>query len=229
MFFLKLFYELALLAILAGGVYIGIKKGFVSIMAKPVKLFASILLAIGLADGFATVFITPVIEKPVTNHIAGFLYEHCPTLTAATASEQLPTLLKISAAIFNIDINGITATSETDIITSIVRHLAHPAIHVVGVVISFVLVYFIGRLLFTLAFYLINRFCKGGIVGKANKTLGIIFGFSLAFIAAWAFAGFSEFIFNTAAFETTAMADYRGWLLYRFFNSFSPIELLLSF
>lgn len=229
MFVLKLFYELLLLAILAGGVYVGIKKGFISIMAKPVKFFASILLAFGICNGFAKVFVTPVIDAPITNYIAGFLRDNCPTLTAATAAEELPTLLKIAAAIMGIDVKAIQATADTDFITAAVGELASPAIHIVAVVISFVIVYFIGRLLFTLAFYLINRFCKGGIVGNVNKTLGIIFSFSLAFMVAWAVAGFSEFIFNTPVFASTAMVDYNGWILYRFFNSFSPIELLLSF
>ncbi len=230
MVFLKALLELILLGILGGGVYLGIKKGFISIMAKPVKVFASFMLAVAICGGFARLVIAPIIEAPITNYISSFLYENCEYITPDTAADELPTLLKISAAAFNIDVYAIASNAEGDIISTIVSELASPAIYVIAVVISFFAVYFIGRLLFSLAMYIVDVLLKGGIIGKINKTLGIVFGVCIAFIGAWAFAGFVKFILNTPILASSnSVAAFRGGLLYRFFNSFSPIELLLSF
>ncbi len=230
MVFLKIILELILLGMLGAGVYLGITKGFINIMAKPVKTFASIMLAFAICGGFARIIVAPVIQKPITNYISSFLYENCSSITPETAADELPTLLKMSAAAFNIDINLITAGTDGDIITAIVSTLADPMIYVIAVIISFVIVYFLGRLIFNLALFIVDMVVKGGILGKVNKTLGIIFGICLAFMGAWAFAGFFEFILNTPIFASNeAVMTFRGGLLYRFFNSFSPIELLLSF
>lgn len=228
MIFLEILLDLILLALIGGGVYIGIKQGFVSIMAKPVKLFASLLLAYAACGGFASIFVVPFIEAPITNYITDFLYENCSALTPVTIADELPTLLKIGAAVFDINVYEIAANAEGDVIHAIVSHLASPSIYVVAVVISFALVYVIGRLIFAGIMFLVKYFFKDGILGTVNKTMGIVFATCLAFIAAWALAGFLEFIFNTPLFAE-GMTDFNGGLLYRFFNSFSPIELLLSF
>lgn len=228
MIVLDIILDLVLLGLIGGGVYIGIKQGFISIMAKPVKLFASLLLAYAICGGFATVFIVPCIEAPITNYITDFLYKNCSALTPVTIADELPTLLKIGAAVFDIDVYDIAANAEGDVIHAIVSHLAQPSIYVIAVVISFAIVYVLARLLFAGIMFLVNYFFKDGILGKVNKTMGIIFSVALAFIASWALAGFLEFIFNTPLFAE-AMAEFDGGLLYRFFNSFSPIELLLSF
>ena len=228
MIVLEIILDLILLGLIGGGVYIGIKKGFISIMAKPVKLFASLLFAYATCGGFANVFVVPFIEAPITNYITDFLYKNCEGLTPVTIADELPTLLKIGAAVFDINVYEIAANAEGDVIRAIVGHLAHPSIYVIAVVISFALVYVIARLLFAGAMFLVNYFFKDGVLGKVNQIMGIVFATALAFIVAWALAGFLEFIFNTPLFAE-GMVDFNGGLLYRFFNSFSPIELLLSF
>ena len=230
MFLFKLLLELILLGILGLGVYFGLKNGFVSIMARPVKLFAAIMLAIAICSGVARVVIVPIIDAPITNYISSFLYDNCSAITPETTADEVPTLLKISAAVFNIDLYAVALKAEGNVIEAIVSNLADPAIYVISVVISFVLCYIIGRVLFSILLFLIDVFVKGGLLGRVNRTLGVIFGIGVAFIGAWAFTGAVEFILNTQIFAGSdlSMAS-NGGMLYRFFNSFSPIELLLRF
>ena len=228
MIVLEIFLDLILLGLVGAGVYIGIKQGFILIMAKPVKLFASLLFAYATCAGFASIFVVPMIEAPITNYITDFLYKNCSALTPDNVAGELPTLLKIGAAVFDINVEQIARDAEGDVIHAMVTHLAGPSIFVIAVIISFGIVYLLARLLFMGGMYLVNYFFKDGILGKVNKTMGIVFASCLAFIAAWALAGLLEFIFNTPLFAE-GMKDFNGGLLYRFFNSFSPIELLLSF
>ena len=230
MFVLKMLLELILLGVLGAGVYLGLKVGFVSIMAKPVKIFASLMLAVAICGGLARGIIAPIIDAPITNYISSFLYENCSAITPESTVDELPTLLKISAAVFNIDVYAVAANANGNIIEAIVSTLADPAVYVIAVVISFALAYLIGRFIFSFALFLIDVFVKGGLLGKINKSLGVVFGVGIAFICAWAFAGFVEYILNTRIIALSeAVSSFRGGLLYGFFNSFSPIELLLRF
>ena len=230
MFLLKMLFELILLGVLGAGVYLGLKRGFVSMMARPVKIFASIMLAIAICGGVARSVIVPIIDAPITNYIASFLYENCAGITPETTADELPTLLKIAAAIFNIDTYSVALNSDGRVIEALVTNLAEPAIYVIAVIISFLLSYVLGRSLFSLALFLVDVFVEGGLLGKINKSLGMVFGILIAFICAWAIAGFIEFALHSPFIvSNAAMANFRGGLLYRFFNMFSPIEILLRF
>jgi hypothetical protein len=230
MFLLEMLLELILSAVLCAGAYFGIKRGFVSIMAKPVKVFASIMLAMAICTGVARTIVVPIIDAPITNYIASFLYDNCSSITPEITADELPTLLKISAAIFNIDVYAVAVNANGKVIEAIVANLAEPAIYVIAVIIAFVLTYILGRLLFSLALFLIDVLVKGGLFGKINKSLGVVFGISIAFICAWATVGFISFALSTPMFASNVVSeDFRGGLLYRFFNNFSPIELLLRF
>lgn len=222
--------DILLVAIVLIGAFIGIKKGFVKIAAKPVKFFASLGLAILICTGVAEAVVAPMIEEPIANYVSEFLYSNCENVTAENAADELPTLLKISAAIFNIDIAEVTEGAGNAVLDAIVENLTTPVINVVSVIIAFVLVYIAASILFSIALMLINLIFSNGILGVFNRTLGFVFTGAVFLIISWALAVLLEFVFHLPAFEGVAFInDFNGGFIYNFFNTYSPIELLLSF
>jgi hypothetical protein len=71
---------------------------------------------------------------------------------------------------------------------------------------------------------LVDLIFSNGVFGALNKTLGGISGAIIAFAAAWALSVLIEFLYhiNGTGLENPGF-------LYTFFNTYSPIELLLSF
>lgn len=227
---MKVIIDILLCAIIVIGTIFCVKKGFVEIAAKPVKFIASLILAFNLCAGVAEAIIAPMLYNPVVNYISEFMYENCSSITVENAADELPTILKIAAAIFNIDISEAAANGGAAIIDNIINALAAPVINVIAVIFSFVIVYFLAKLLLTLAIWIINLLCSGGIIGAVNKILGFVFGAFLSVIVAWATAVILDVIFHLPAFETSELiSNFEGGVFYRFFNTYNPIELLLSF
>lgn len=221
--------DLLLLGIIAYGVYYGIKKGFVKIAEKPMKTSLSLILAYTCCRGFGMWVIAPLVRGPITGYISDFMYRNMPNVTPETAAEDLPTLLKMAAAAFDIEISSAAASGKSYIDT-LITTLAEPVVGFVAVVVGAIALFFIGKLLFTLAFYLLNKFCSKGLLGKINKILGIIFGIFMFILTSWGVAVAISILFNLPMFsDFELLSEFRGGLLYRFFNTFNPIELMLRF
>lgn len=222
---MSIFVEILLWVILVIGIALGIKSGFIRMAAKPTKLILSLVLAFSLCTSVANGIVAPIIEQPITNYIYEFLVENCPEINIDNVAQELPTILKMAAGMYGIDIEEIVAQNAgRDIIAEITATLAEPVISIFALIISFVLLYVISKLLITLALSLIDLVFSNGVFGALNKILGGISGAIISFAVAWAVAVFIEFLYHING----AGLDNPG-ILYTFFNTYSPIELLLSF
>ena len=160
---LKIIVDLVLIGIILAGVYLGYTRGFTKIIARPVKFIASLALAFTACVGFADAIIIPMISAPIQGYVANFLYENCANVTPDNVMQELPTLLKIAAAAFGIDIEAIASGAvTTQIVDAIIENLTVPVIRVIGIVLSFVAVYLLGRLGFAVLFFIIDTVFAGG-------------------------------------------------------------------
>ena len=226
---LAIFIDLLLLGVIAFGVYYGITKGFVSMAVKPFKTAASIAFAYVCCPWFADLIVAPIIKAPITGYVSDFMYKNMSGVTPETAAGELPTLLKMAAAAFNVNITDGAMSSE-NYLDTLVNTVTTPVVNVIAIVVSAIALFFIGRLLFNLAFFLLNKFCNAGLLGKINKTLGMIFGIFIFVLISWGLAVVLSLIFNLPVFDGNEMiSSFEGFILYRFFNAFNPLELLLSF
>ena len=231
MLFLEIVIDLILAAVIAAGIFLGYKKGFTKILARPVKLIASLAIAFSACAGFADAIIAPMIGAPIRGYVANFLYDNCAALTPENISEELPTLLKIAAAAFGIDVEALASGAAVNaLLDEIIANLTTPVINVISIALSFVAVYLLSRLGFAIAFFVIDIVFGGGVLGAINKVLGVIFSTAFAFIVAWALAVVLDLIFNLPAFaDNEFIRGFDGGILYSFFNNYNPMELLLSF
>lgn len=222
---MPIFTEILLWAIIAVGAALGIRSGFIRMAAKPVKFVLAIILAFSLCTVFAEGIVVPIIEKPITNYIYEFLLENCPEINPQNIMDEIPTILKMAAGMYGIDLEEMAAQyADKDIILEITNALSAPVIEIFSVIISFVIVYLLSKLLVSLALALLDLIFSDGIFGALNRVLGGVSGTVLAVVAAWAVAVIMEFLFHI-----NADGMENAGFLYTLFNTYSPIELLLSF
>ena len=222
--------DLIIAAIVIIGAVVGIKRGFVATVAKPVKWFAAIAIAFALCVSFADTVVQPMIEEPITNQISDYVSEKCADINGENANEKLPTLLKLSATIVGLDLSEITAIGTEEYITELVNQISEPATHLVSVIISFFLIYFASKILLAIAIAIINKIFQVGVFGFFNKILGFVFGTAFAFIIAWALTAVFGYVSSLAVFEGVEwLAEFNGGYIYKFFKEISPLDLLLSF
>ena len=209
------------------------KKGFINLAAKPVKFVATVAISIGLCSSFANGVIHPVIDAPITNYITDFIYENCQDITAANVADELPTLIKISAALVGINVEEVLSDASNSgeaIVDAIVAHFTTPVLNVVSIVISFVLLYIISGILISFAIWILNSIFKTGLFGLLNKVFGVFFGIACSMITGWILVAVLEFLFNLPTLQSVELIDsFEGNFLYEFYKNYNPIELLLSF
>ena len=229
--FASILFDLILTGILAAGVIFGIKNGFIKTVASPVKFIAAIAIALSLANGFGAIFIEPIVGPAITNKVSGILIEKYADITAETASAELPTIIKFAASLCGVDISTVASGADgANVIESIVDTVTHPVVEVVATIAGFIIVYFVAKILLGILLHFINEMFDSGLAGTANKVLGAVFSFLLAFCVAWAFTALSEFFLNIPLIARAKwVSNFEGGLLYRFFRLFTPLDLLLSF
>ena len=222
--------DVIIIGIIATGAIIGIMRGFVSSVAKPVKWVLSIVFAFSLATPFADALVFPMINEPVTNQITSYLVEKCSHITASNLTEELPTVLKMAAGVSGIDLTSIQADGASDFISLLVDKLAYSTIHLVSVIISFFAVYWISKLVLSILLAIIDHAFDSGVFGVLNKVLGFLFSTTIAFALAWLMTTAFGYAISLPAFSDNAwISTFDGGYVYKFFKSISPIDLLLSF
>ncbi len=219
--------DIILVLVVFVGFMLGWRRGFVGIVARPVKFVASIGIAFGYASAFSGAVIMPLIEAPATNYVKDFLYRN---ITETTAADDLPTILKIAAAVFDIDLNSVTENAGGSVVDAIVEKMTLPVIETVSLVLAFIALLIIANIVIAIAIAIIKSIFKNGVLGVCNKILGIVFGLAFFFIIAWALAVILEFAIHLPALRDAAWVnDFDGGFIYKFLNEYNPLELLLSF
>lgn len=227
---LEIIIDVILCALIVFGVVFGVKKGFINLAARPVKAVAAIVIAFSCCSALATSVVTPMIDAPITNYVKDFLYDNCSSLTAENINEELPTLIKIAAAVFGINVTDVAGNATTSVVDAVVENLTGPVINVISIIIAFVALYIFSKIVLNIAFWLIDLIFKRGVFGALNRILGLVFGAAVSILASWALAAILSVIFHLPIFEGNELiANFEGGFVYKFFNTYNPIELLLSF
>ena len=130
-----------------------------------------------------------------------------------------------------VNIEGVASTADgATVIEAIVEAVTAPVIDIMGTIFGFIIVYFASKILLNVAMIFINSAVSRGIVGAVNRTLGCILTLFLAFVVVWAVTSVSEFILNIPVIASADWVEgFTGGPVYRFFRSFTPLDLLLSF
>ncbi len=223
--------DLSLILILFIGLLLGIKRGFVKTVAKPVKIILTLVISLSLAAPLSEAVIEPKIREPISNQMEEYILENCEGINEENIKDELPTILKIGASLFNIDINELAKGEDSGtLVNKITDALISPAIHVISTIITFVILYFISGLILSILIAILNAVLDVGFVGVFNRILGAIFSTAFAFIIAWGLTSVFTYVINLPSVAAHEWASgFKGGFVYKLFNSLNPIELLLSF
>ncbi len=223
--------DVILVAIVIVGGFLGFKKGFILTITKPVKWLCALLLAFLLCEVVSEHIVVPLVEEPITNQITEYLLEKCGEMTKETVSEDLPTLLKLAAGVIGIDVNAFEGNDSAALIGEIVDKLALPAINLFSVIISFVVLYIIFKLCLGIVIKIVDVLIfERGLIGGINKALGAGFGAAFAFFITWIVVMIFGYIISIPAIaDAEWVKEFSGGFIYKFFDSITPLDLLLSF
>ena len=229
--FMNVLFDIVLVVTLLSGAFMGYKNGFVVTVARPVKFVLAFVLAFALAKTVGTYIVEPIIGPAISHKFSAVLIEKYSDITAANVDRSLPTLVKMAAGLCGVDVQNIASTADgVSVIESVANAVTAPVIDIISVVLGFVIAYYSSKILLKFVLMFINTVINNGIAGKVNRTLGCVFSLFLAFVVGWVFTSVCEFIFNIPAIASTdAISAFSGGPIYRFFRTFTPLDLLLSF
>lgn len=224
-------FDIILVGILVAGAILGYKNGFIDTVAKPVKFVLAIALALSLAGTVGQYVVEPIIGPAISHKLSDILVEKYSEVTAANANESLPTLIKFAASMCGVNIEGVASTADgVSVIEAVVNAVTAPVVDIIGTIFGFVIVYFASKILLNVVMIFVNSAVSRGIVGALNRTLGCVLTLFLAFVVVWAVTSVSEFILNIPIIASAQWVEnFTGGPVYRFFRSFTPLDLLLSF
>jgi uncharacterized membrane protein required for colicin V production len=224
-------FDIILVGILVAGAILGYKNGFIDTVAKPVKFVLAIALALSLAGTVGQYVVEPIIGPAISHKLSDILVEKYSEVTAANANESLPTLIKFAASMCGVNIEGVASTADgVSVIEAVVDAVTAPVVDIMGTIFGFVIVYFASKILLNVVMIFVNSAVSRGIVGALNRTLGCVLTLFLAFVVVWAVTSVSEFILNIPIIASAQWVEnFTGGPVYRFFRSFTPLDLLLSF
>ena len=225
--FLDLLIDLILILILLFGSYFGYTRGLFRLAAKPLRLVTCLWISSSFCQSIGEGILFPLVKQPFSNILKSLIFEQ-PDVSSSQLTEEIPTVIKISAAIFDLDIDY-SALSPSEIADEITGALIDPTVKMLSIIIAFIILMIISRLMIDLLINTVDSILSIGIVGSINRAGGVILSCVFAFRIAWIFAGAVDLVVQSRLCGSDNVADFSGGWIYRFFISISPIRLLLSF
>lgn len=202
------------------GFLLGYKKGFFATVTKPLKLVFALCLTVLLAAPVINAWTRPFFAGKVEGWIYSSMLESCPDITAETASDSLPTMIKLMAGMFKVDFSGAEAESTADgVISAISKEMALPVGNLIAVIVTYVALFIVSIILTKILLAILNKLVKKGLLGRVNKWLGLLFGGMLAVIASC--------IISSIAYKISP--DFAGGMISTFFRNINPFAILMKF
>lgn len=227
---LNIVVDAVLIALALLVIVVGTRRGLIRFFLKPVRFVGALLCAWFWGGALGKAIISPLIQAPVTKSVSDFLSAHVNDITAENATEQLPTILRIAAGVFNISIPDVAAGASGSVTEAIADALTAPVVSVISAVLGMILLYIVCSIVFSLVLRLVNCVFSKGVFGVLNRTLGFIFGIFAAMLLVWGLVALINVVIAVPAVQQAEwIKDFEGGYVYRFFTKYSPIELLLGF
>lgn len=226
---MKFILDAVLIAILLFGFFLGWRRGFVKTIGKPVKFAATVYCAFRFCSVFSEKLLRPLISAPVTKQVSDFIRTHCVDVTPENAEQTLPTVLKLAAGLFGIDVSD-AASGSDGAVDGLVENLTAPVVDIVSAVLSFFALLILCSIAFTVVLWLVDLLFKLGPISILNRAVGSLISGALALIVSWAVASLFAFLLDTSLLEGVAWArEFEGGFFYRFLNQYNPLDLILGF
>ena len=212
------------------GAFLGYRHGFIRTVAKPVKVIIALVLAFTLCTSLADAWLQPIVQAPIERELTVFLQERCANITAENAVEALPTVLKMAAGMFGINVSTLTEGDVDTIIGNVVTALAEPLAHLIALIGAFLIIYLLAKLLLSVGVSILHSLFSSGLLGVANRLVGLLVNTVLFLLIAWGAVALADGILSTPSLsDNTLVQSIQGAFFYRLLSENGPLDLLLSF
>lgn len=211
-------FDFVLLAIMLVGIILGYKKGFFGSITKPIKLIASFSITVVVAAPLINAWTRPLFVEKIRAWIYDSLIQSMPEVSGETV-DSIPTVLKVFANLFNVDLSGIDPSAGTEfIINEIAEKMALPIGNLIAVVVTYLVLFVIILLILKILIALLDVIFTKGLLGKVNKFLGMVLGMVVTTVVCCILAS----IVGKISYEAVAGP------VCQFFMNFNPFSLLLQ-
>ena len=226
---LNLLFDVILILILVLGSYFGYTRGFFRMVARPMRLVLCLCLSIAFCRPIGESIIAPLIEAPIRNFIEELMYEKLIGLSPDALATEIPTVMWIAAVIFDLPAD-IAADTVDGTVEQVISSLVPPVVNMISVGLAFLILLLLLRIAFNLLIDLADEILSLGVIGSMNRFFGVVLSCSFAFAVSWLFTQGADLLLRTPMLlDSDITRNFEGGPIYRFFISFSPLRLLLSF
>lgn len=202
------------------GLLLGYKKGFFAMVTKHLKLVFALCLTILVAAPIINAWTRPLFTGKVETWVYSSLMENCPDITAQTATDSLPSILKLTAKMFDVDFTAAEEASGAEgVIAAISKEIAIPLGNLIAVVVTYVVLFIVSLILTKIILAILNKLVKKGLLGRVNKYLGLVFGGMIAAILSC--------IVSSIAFKISP--EFADGMISTFFRNINPFAILMKF
>lgn len=209
--------DIALILIFVIGIFIGWAKGFFAIITKPIKIILAAILTYLTAAGVIEGWTGPYFQNLLGEKINLYLVEKCPDIASAEGADVLPSVLRLAAKIFSVDLSAATG-SGSDLINELSAMLAVPLGSFVATVVTYVAGFFVFLIALSLVVSVFSAIFRSGVLRMVDSSAGLLLMAGVSFMLSCLVA---TVVANVAP-------EFEGGVVYVFFRDFDPIGKLMS-
>jgi hypothetical protein len=209
--------DIALILIFVIGIFIGWAKGFFAIITKPIKIILAAILTYLTAAAVIEGWTGPYFQNLLGEKINLYLVEKCPDIASAEGADVLPSVLRLAAKIFSVDLSAATG-SGSDLINELSAILAVPLGSFVATVVTYVAGFFVFLIALSLVVSVFSAIFRSGVLRIVDSSAGLLLMAGVSFMLSCLVA---TMVANVAP-------EFEGGVVYVFFRDFDPIGKLMS-
>lgn len=154
--------------------------------------------------------------------------------TAAELAEGLPLAMRGLLSLFGVDVAERAAIIDAaggNALTRFAESIAAPIASIIGILLAFVVAYFVFRLFLRVIVYVINAIFSLPGLRLINKILGVVAGAFFAIVMSWILSTLLGYVFGLLADSGVAFFtdfDITSTWIAKYFYQLKPLEIIFS-
>ncbi len=238
MSYCNLLLDVLLAVILVHGLVTGWMRGFVRVVFRKLRRLTSLILAILVARPIGGWLGEEYFLDPMVGEIRSILVKSlgagAETSTAAELAGELPLAMRGLLSIFGVDVAERAAQIDAaggNALTRFASSVAAPVASIIGILVAFVVSYFVFRLFLRVIVYVVNGIFSLPVLRVVNKILGVAVGIFFAVVMCWVLTTLLGYVFGLLAESGVRFfADFdikTSWIA-KYFYQTKPLEIIFS-
>ena len=234
----NLLLDVILAVILVHGLISGWLRGFVRVVFRKLRRLTSLILAILVARPIGGWIGEEYFRAPMVDEIRSILVKalgaNASSASATELAEELPLVMRGLLYLFGVDVSDRAAQIDAqggNALTRFAESIAAPVASIIGILLTFVVAYFVFRLFLRVIVYVVNGIFSLPGLRLVNKILGVVAGVFFAAVMAWVLTTVLGYVFGLLADSGVAFFgdfDVKTTWIAQYFYQLKPLEIIFS-